>query len=49
VQMDNDRMLRLIHRLLPGSRFTRDSGVYEVESPLPAAVDLDRPTALLAH
>jgi GNAT superfamily N-acetyltransferase len=49
VQMDNDRMLRLIHRLLPGSRFTRDSGVYEVESPLPAAVDLDRPPALLAH
>lgn len=49
VQMDNDRMLRLIHRLLPGSRFTRDSGVYAVESPLRAAVDLDRPGVALAE
>lgn len=53
VQMDNDRMLRLIHQLLPGSRFTRDSGVYivryeAVESPLPAAVNPPRPTAVLA-
>ena len=39
VQADNDRMLRLIRRLLPGSRFTRDSGVLTVESPLAAAVN----------
>lgn len=49
VQMDNDRMLRLIHRLLPGSRFTRDSGVYAVESPLPAVVALSRPAAAVAE
>jgi len=53
VQLDNDRMLRLIHRLLPGSRFTRDSGVYLVESPvaerpLAASVDLAGPTAVPA-
>jgi GNAT superfamily N-acetyltransferase len=41
VQMDNDRMVRLIRRLLPGSRLVRDSGVYSVESPLNA------PTALV--
>jgi GNAT superfamily N-acetyltransferase len=40
VQMDNDRMLRLIHRLLPGSLITRDSGVLAVESPLPATAVL---------
>jgi GNAT superfamily N-acetyltransferase len=34
VQMDNDRMVWLIRRLLPGSRLTRDSGTYQVESPL---------------
>jgi GNAT superfamily N-acetyltransferase len=34
VQMDNDRMVWLIRRLLPGSRLTRDSGTYLVESPL---------------
>jgi GNAT superfamily N-acetyltransferase len=34
VQMDNDRMVWLIRRLLPGSRLTRDSGIYLVESPL---------------
>jgi GNAT superfamily N-acetyltransferase len=35
VQADNERMLWLIRRLLPGSRLTADHGVYEVESPLP--------------
>jgi GNAT superfamily N-acetyltransferase len=54
VQMDNDRMLRLIHRLLPGSRFTRDSGVYVVTSelvgsPLRPAVALAATTGLLAE
>jgi GNAT superfamily N-acetyltransferase len=34
VQADNDRMVWLIRRLLPGSRFTPDSGIYAVESPL---------------
>lgn len=34
VQADNDRMVWLIRRLLPGSRLTRDSGTYQVESPL---------------
>ena len=39
VQMDNDRMVRLIRRLLPGARFTVDSGVYEIRGPVgPAAV-----------
>jgi GNAT superfamily N-acetyltransferase len=37
VQADNDRMLWLIRQLLPGSRLTPESGVYSVESPLPAA------------
>ena len=43
VQADNERMLWLIRRLLPGSRLTpdsggyEDSGVYEVQSPLPQA------------
>ena len=36
VQMDNDRMVWLIRRLLPGSRLTLDAGVYEVDSPLNA-------------
>ena len=49
VQMDNERMLRLVHRLLPGSRFIRDSGVYDVESPLPAVVDLSSPAAAVAE
>jgi len=35
VQADNERMLWLLRRLLPGSRLTADHGVYEVESPLP--------------
>ena len=46
VQSDNDRMLRLVHRLLPGSRFTRDSGVYDVESLLPAAPVVPLPAAV---
>jgi GNAT superfamily N-acetyltransferase len=37
VQADNDRMLWLLRRLLPGSRLTPARGVYDVESPLPAA------------
>jgi GNAT superfamily N-acetyltransferase len=40
VQLDNDRMVRLIRRLLPGSRLVRDSGVYLVESPLRAPATL---------
>jgi GNAT superfamily N-acetyltransferase len=44
VQMDNDRMVGLLRRLLPGSRLTRDSGIYLVESPLAPAPPLpDRP------
>jgi GNAT superfamily N-acetyltransferase len=44
VQMDNDRMVWLIRRLLPGSRLVRDSGVYAVESPLTSPALLpDRP------
>jgi GNAT superfamily N-acetyltransferase len=38
VQADNERMLWLIRRLLPGSRLVPDHEVYEVESPLPAGV-----------
>jgi GNAT superfamily N-acetyltransferase len=34
VQADNDRMVWLIRRLLPGSAFAVDSGVYTVTSPL---------------
>ncbi|HYX97509.1 MAG TPA: GNAT family N-acetyltransferase, partial [Geodermatophilus sp.] len=37
VQADNDRMVGLVHRLLPGARLTPDHGVYAVRSPLPAA------------
>jgi GNAT superfamily N-acetyltransferase len=49
VQADNDRMLALIRRLLPGSTFTPDDGVYAVTSPLgaPAAVSGGRPPASL--
>jgi GNAT superfamily N-acetyltransferase len=35
VQADNDRVVGLVRRLLPGSTFTPDSGVYAVVSPLP--------------
>jgi GNAT superfamily N-acetyltransferase len=38
VQADNEPMLWLLRRLLPGSRLTPDQGVYEVESPLPTGV-----------
>ena len=34
VQPDNDRVIALIRRLLPGSTFTVDDDVYAVESPL---------------
>ena len=37
VQADNERMLWLIRRLLPASRLIPSSGVYEVDSPLPAS------------
>jgi GNAT superfamily N-acetyltransferase len=37
VQPDNDRVIALIRRLLPGSTFTPDDDVYAVVSPLPAA------------
>jgi GNAT superfamily N-acetyltransferase len=43
VQMDNDRMVGLIRRLLPGSRFAHDSGVYSVESPLSSPVPSSGP------
>jgi GNAT superfamily N-acetyltransferase len=36
VQQDNDRVIGLIQRLLPGSTFTPDADVYDVESPLRA-------------
>ncbi|MGY1809365.1 GNAT family N-acetyltransferase [Blastococcus sp. SYSU D00669] len=40
VQADNDRMLRLIRRLLPGAAFDEDDGVFTVrsriDSPAPA-------------
>lgn len=45
VQADNDRMVRLIRRLLPGSRLTVDAGVYEVDSPLTPAPPVRRPPA----
>jgi RimJ/RimL family protein N-acetyltransferase len=34
VQADNERMVHLIRRLLPGARFSIDSGVYTVHGPL---------------
>jgi GNAT superfamily N-acetyltransferase len=37
VQRDNDRVIGLIRRLLPGSTFHDDEDVLAVESPLPAA------------
>jgi GNAT superfamily N-acetyltransferase len=36
VQRDNDRVIGLIERLLPGSAFTPDADVYDVASPLRA-------------
>ena len=38
VQADNDRMLALIRRLLPGSTVEREDDVYEVRSPLPSSL-----------
>jgi len=40
VQPDNDRVVGLIRRLLPGSRFTRAYDVLEVESPLASPVPI---------
>ena len=37
VQADNDRMVGLLRRLLPGARLTPEHGVYAVHSPLPSA------------
>jgi len=49
VQEDNDRAVGLIRRLLPGSTFTPDGGVLDVESPLhPAPASSPRPEPLLA-
>ena len=43
VQQDNDRVVGLIRRLLPGSTFTPDAGLYDVVSPLrPAPVPSPR-------
>jgi GNAT superfamily N-acetyltransferase len=43
VQRDNDRVVGLIGRLLPGSTFTPDADVYDVASPLrPAPVPSPR-------
>jgi hypothetical protein len=36
VQADNERMLWLIRRLLPGARLEPDAGVYAVRAPLGA-------------
>jgi GNAT superfamily N-acetyltransferase len=47
VQKDNDRIIGLIRRLLPGSTFTPDHDVYDVESPLtPASSPLRAPSLL---
>jgi len=37
VQADNDRMVGLIRRLLPGAVLTPEHGVYAVQSPVPSA------------
>ena len=37
VQADNDRMLGLLRRLLPGAVLTPEHGVYAVQSPVPSA------------
>ena len=37
VQADNDRMVGLLRRLLPGARLTPEHGVYAVRSPVPSA------------
>jgi GNAT superfamily N-acetyltransferase len=56
VQKDNDRIVGLIRRLLPGSTFTPDVDVYDVASPLrpvpsprmPASSELRAPSLLQA-
>jgi GNAT superfamily N-acetyltransferase len=37
VQADNDRMVGLLRRLLPGAVLTPEHGVYAVQSPVPSA------------
>ncbi|WP_448608911.1 N-acetyltransferase family protein [Geodermatophilus sp. URMC 60] len=37
VQSDNDRVVALVRRLLPGAVLTPEHGVYAVQSPLPGA------------
>ena len=37
VQADNDRMVGLVRRLLPGAVLTPEHGVYAVQSPVPSA------------
>ncbi len=41
VQADNDRMVWLIRRLLPGATLTPESGVYTVRSPIQPAPALE--------
>ncbi len=41
VQADNAAVVGLIRRLLPGSTFTPDSGLYDVSSPLPGVAEAD--------
>jgi GNAT superfamily N-acetyltransferase len=43
VQVDNDRMVHLVRRLLPQASFIWDQGVYEVVSPLPAPSSVPAP------
>src|SRR3954447_12793658 len=40
VQADNDRMVRLIRRLLPRARFSIDTGIYPVRGPIEPAPEL---------
>jgi GNAT superfamily N-acetyltransferase len=47
VQRDNERVIGLIRRLLPGSTFTPDMDVFDVESPLPRVPA--RPLTAAAH
>jgi GNAT superfamily N-acetyltransferase len=37
VQADNDRLIGLVRRLLPGAVLTPEQGVYAVQSPVPSA------------
>jgi GNAT superfamily N-acetyltransferase len=47
VQRDNERVIGLIRRLLPGSTFSPDMDVFDVESPLPRVPA--RPLTAAAH